>query len=101
MLSLGAVFLLSGYISHHVYEFYVTTYKYKHRMFSLGLWATGAFAIGVGVIPLVAGLASLVRYSGERASRELRVFRSVALAGARRKALTLAFARRAAMRALG
>ena len=81
VLALGAVFLLSGFLSHHVYEFYVTTYKYKHRMFSLGLWATGAFAVGIGVLPLVAGLASFARMPGERATRELRVFRSVALAG--------------------
>ena len=59
VLALGAMFLLSGFLSHHVYEFYVTTYKYKHRMFSLGLWATGAFAVGIGVLPLVAGLAAL------------------------------------------
>ena len=81
VLTLGAVFLISGFLSHHIWEFYVTTYKYKHRMFSLGLWATGAFAIGVGVIPLVAGIASLVRSPGEHARRELRAFRCVALAG--------------------
>lgn len=81
VLMLGAIFLISGFVSHHVWEFYVTTYKYKHRMFSLGLWATGAFAIGIGVIPLVAGLASLWRTPGEPRVRELRAFRSVALAG--------------------
>lgn len=81
VLGFGAVFLLSGILSHHVYEWYVTTYKYKHRMFSLGLWAVGAFAIGVGVIPLVAGLASLRRVRGETPTPELRVFRCVALAG--------------------
>jgi hypothetical protein len=81
VLALGAVFLISGFLSHHIWEFYVTTYKYKHRMFSLGLWAVGAFTIGTGVIPLIGGLTSLVGYPGERATRELRVFRSVSLAG--------------------
>jgi hypothetical protein len=81
VLTLGAVFLLSGFLSHHVWEWYVTTYKYKHRMFSLGLWATGAFAIGIGVVPMVAGLASLWRAPGEESKREVRAFRSVALAG--------------------
>jgi hypothetical protein len=81
VLALGAVFLISGFLSHHIWEFYVTTYKYKHRMFSLGLWAAGAFALGTGVIPLVAGLTSLARFPGERATHELRVFRSVVLAG--------------------
>jgi MFS family permease len=81
VLGLGALFLLSGYLSHHVYEWYVTTYKYKHRMFSLGLWAAGAFTIGVGVLPVVAGLASLRRVRGEEHTRGLRVFRCVALAG--------------------
>jgi hypothetical protein len=50
-------------------------------MISLGLWAVGAFTIGIGVIPLIAGLASLRRARGEAPTRELRVFRCVALAG--------------------
>jgi hypothetical protein len=81
VLLVGALFLISGFASHHSQEWYSTTTYYKHRMFSLGLWATGAFAIGIGVIPLIAGVASLWRLPGERSTRELRSYRSVALAG--------------------
>ena len=40
---------------------------YKHRIFMLGDWAAGRFAIGIGIIPLVAGLAALC--SAPRARR--------------------------------
>ncbi len=46
-----------------------------------GDWAAGCLAIGIGVIPFVAGLAALVRAPGEERTHELRMFRSVALAG--------------------
>ena len=81
VLLLGAAFVISGYLSDHSQEWFAATTYYKHRMFSLGLWATGAFAIGIGVVPLVAGLASLWRAPGEESTRELRTFRSVAFAG--------------------
>jgi hypothetical protein len=58
----------------------VTTF-YKHRSLIMGNWAVGALAIGTGVIPLVAGLAALFRAPGERPSRELRMVRSVSVAG--------------------
>jgi hypothetical protein len=80
VLTLGAVFLIGGYLSHHVPEWYEVTTYWKHRMISLGLWATGAFAIGVGIIPLLGGLVSLWRAPGEQTTRHLRAFRSVAVA---------------------
>ena len=43
----------------------------------LGDWAAGSLAIGLGVIPVVLGLAALVPARGERRSRELRMFRCV------------------------
>ena len=46
----------------------------------MGDWAAGALAIGIGVIPLVAGLAVLVRAPGEEPDRSLRVFRSLSAA---------------------
>ena len=42
-------------------------------MIVYGLWAAGAFAIGVGLLPVVA-LAALVRPKGEQWTRELRAF---------------------------
>ncbi len=81
MLLVGAMFVISGVASHHSQEWYSATTYYKHRMFSLGLWATGAFTIGIGVIPLIGGLASLWRMPDEQPTREIRAYRSVALAG--------------------
>lgn len=53
---------------------------YRHRVVNMTDWAVGALAIGIGVVPLTLGLASLVRAPGERTTWELRVFRSVLLA---------------------
>jgi hypothetical protein len=80
-LAFGAVFIISGIATHQSQEWYGITTYWKHRIIVLGDWAAGSLAIGLGVIPLVAGLASLVRAPGEEPSRELRMFRCVALAG--------------------
>jgi len=58
----------------------VATGFYKQRMWTYGLQAAGALTIGLGVFPVVVGLASLWRAPGERFRPELRVFRGVALA---------------------
>jgi hypothetical protein len=58
-----------------------TAYNWtKKRIFVYGDWAAGALAVGLGVVPFVLGLASLVRARGEARTLELRVFRSVATA---------------------
>lgn len=80
-LGLGAAVLVVTVLSHASKEVYDTTTYYKDRIFDLGVWAAGAFAIGIGVVPAIAGLAVLWRTPGERSTRELRAFRSVALAG--------------------
>ncbi len=76
----GAAIAVSGFVGHHYTEWLIATRIYKHRMFTLGLRASGALTIGLGVFPVVAGLASLWPVRGERRSRELSVFRAV-LAG--------------------
>ena len=40
-------------VAHHSYEWFIGTH-FWHRAFTYGLWAFGAFAIGVGVLPIVA-----------------------------------------------
>ena len=77
----GAVVFVSGFLSHHVHAWYDVTTYYKHRLFVFGNWASGALAVGLGVVPVILGLAALWRLPGERPSRELRAFRSVALGG--------------------
>jgi hypothetical protein len=81
LLVFGAIFVISGVASHQSTEWYAVTALYKHRSLVMGNWAVGALAIGLGMIPLVAGLAALFRLPGEKPSRELRMVRSVALAG--------------------
>ncbi|HEY2072258.1 MAG TPA: hypothetical protein VGG88_01650 [Gaiellaceae bacterium] len=77
----GAVFFLSGILSHQSTDWHIVSRVYKHRILIEGDWAAGALAIGMGVLPFVAGLASLFRAPGEERSHELRMFRCVALAG--------------------
>jgi hypothetical protein len=81
VLLVGAVILLSAYLGHQSYTWLIATGYYKHRMWTLGLWAGGALTIGLGVLPVVVGLASVVPARGEPRSRELDVFRSVLFAG--------------------
>src|SRR5207248_467696 len=65
----GAVFLVSGVASHHSLELLSVTRYYKHRIVVQGNWAAGALAIGLGVIPLIGGIAALLRAPGEEPSR--------------------------------
>ena len=61
-------------------EWLIATRLYKGRILNLGLDAAGALTIGLGVLPVVAGLAALWRLPGERLTRELSAFRSMLLA---------------------
>lgn len=79
--ALGVVFLISAIGSHASFQWLAVTRQYKHRVIVLGDWAAGSVALGLGVIPLVGGLAALVRAPGEQRSREVRMFRCVSLGG--------------------
>ena len=79
-LAFGTVFLVSGAVSHQSLAWYGITTYYKHRIITMGNWAAGSLAIGIGILPLVAGLAALFRAPNETSSRELRMFRCVSLA---------------------
>ena len=81
VLAAGAVILISGIASHHSQPWYGVTTYWKHRIFVLGDWAAGALAIGIGVLPLVFGLAALWPVRGEERTRPLRMFRCVAAGG--------------------
>ncbi|MBV8257385.1 MAG: hypothetical protein JO073_06150 [Actinobacteria bacterium] len=73
----GAIFLVSAVLTSASHSWAWATQFYKHRMIDQTGWAAGALAIGIGVIPLIAGLASLFRLPGEAPSRRLRAFRIV------------------------
>ncbi len=79
ILVLGVVFFVSGAGSRYSQAWYAITTFYKHRMFVMGDWAAGSLAIGVGVIPLVVGIAALFRAPDETQSRELRMVRCTML----------------------
>jgi hypothetical protein len=79
-LVVGAAVMVSAVLGHLSLEWNYTTRLYKGRMLDLGLNAAGALTIGLGVLPVVAGLAVLWRAPGEAVRRELRIFRSVLLA---------------------
>ena len=66
------VIVVNAAISHVSFAWLVSTQHYKDRMLENGLWAVGALAIGVGVLPMIAGIAGLIRPRGEPWSRELR-----------------------------
>ena len=75
----GAAVLFSAVAGHRSYEWLIATGFYKHRMFTLGLRAAGALTIGLGILPVVVGLATLWRARGEPYRLELRAFRCVLL----------------------
>ena len=80
VVAFGVIFLFSGIASHQSIQWLTVTRAYKHRMIVQGNWAAGSLAIGMGVIPFIAGLAVLFPARGETSSRELRIFRYVTVA---------------------
>jgi hypothetical protein len=79
-LLVGAAVISSAFIGHRSLEWLISTRLYKDRMFDLGFNAAGALTIGLGVLPVVAGLAALWRVPGEQPSRAVVAFRSMFLA---------------------
>lgn len=80
-LLVGVVLLISAFLGQRSYTWLIATGYYKERMLEYGLWAAGAFTIGLGVLPVVVGLATLVRARGEPRTYELTVFRSLLFSG--------------------
>lgn len=76
-----ALVVFSGLMGSYSFAWLVATRYYQGRMIEYGLWAGGAFTIGLGILPVVVGLASLARPRGEPRTPELRAFRSVFAAG--------------------
>jgi hypothetical protein len=60
-LAVGAVVLFSAVMGHLSHSWLAATGYYKQRMIEYGIWAGGALAIGLGVLPVIAGLAALAR----------------------------------------
>ena len=79
-LTVGLAVGASALIGHRSNTWYVSTGFFKERMLDYGLWAAGALAIGIGVLPLIGALAALVRPRGEAPDPGRRVFADLSLA---------------------
>ncbi len=79
-LLLGFVMLVNSGIAHASQEWETVTTGYKDRIWSYGMWAAGALAIGLGVLPVIAGLAALVPRRGSPPDPARAAFTTVAAA---------------------
>lgn len=70
----GAVIVANAFIAHQSLEWEQATRLWKGRMLDYGLWAAGALTIGLGVFPVVAGLAGAWRPRGEPRTPANRAF---------------------------
>lgn len=59
ILLVGVLVVGNALLGPHVTQWHVVTSTWQGRMWTLGLTSTAALAIGLGVLPMVAGLASL------------------------------------------
>jgi len=76
MLALGALIVVNATLSSATQSWEIPTRLYKGRIFDLGFQAGAHFAIGLGLLPVVAGLAVLLSFREAR-SPERRAFASV------------------------
>jgi hypothetical protein len=79
LLGIGLALAASAFLGHQSTSWYTATGFYKQRMFDYGLRALGAFVIGVGVLPFVAGLATVLGRARD-ADPRVRGFVTTALA---------------------
>jgi hypothetical protein len=61
VLALGGLLLTITVMGQVSNDWALTTAHFKDRIFEFGLWAGGAFVIGLGFLPVVAALAALAR----------------------------------------
>ena len=51
-LAVGVLVACGAYVAHRSRSWYVATTFFQGRMLDFGLWAAGALAIGLGVVPV-------------------------------------------------
>jgi hypothetical protein len=59
LLLIGGAIVLNGLVSPHAHEWATVTQSWQGRFWSLGMQSASALAIGLGLLPVVGGLASL------------------------------------------
>lgn len=67
VLAIGALLAFSALMGHVSQEWQIATGFWKGRILEYGAWAAGAFAIGIGVLPVIALIALIGLPSAERA----------------------------------
>jgi hypothetical protein len=78
VLLIGAAVVVNAIASRRSQEWEIATRLYKDRMWTYGTWAAGGLALGLGVLPLVGGIAALVRPEGEQRDTKRTAFTIVA-----------------------
>ncbi|MET0561620.1 MAG: hypothetical protein ABW012_08440 [Gaiellaceae bacterium] len=79
-LVVGVAFVLAAAIGHASTAWRNTMLIYKDRLFEHASWAFGALAIGIGVLPVLLGLAALVRPKAEERDPRTRAFVTTSVA---------------------
>ena len=74
VLCVGIAVGASALLGHLSESWVITTGTYKGRIVEHMTWAVGALAIGLGVLPVIAGVAALARPKGEERDPALRAF---------------------------
>lgn len=77
LLGLGVLVIANAWLSHESQAWEISTRLYKDRILDHALWAGGALAIGIGLLPFVAGLAAVFRPRHETLPPALRPFATV------------------------
>ena len=80
VLTTGAIVFFSAIAGNFSHSWSIATGHYRGRMIEYGVWAGGALVIGLGVLPVVAALAGLVRPKSEERTPALRAFTALFLA---------------------
>ena len=80
VLAICAAGVLDVLVAHYSHVWSVATENRSGRMLEYGLRSAGALTIGLGVLPMVAGLTALAVPRREPRSRERRAFTSVVIA---------------------
>ena len=80
VLTTGAIIFFSAVAGNFSESWNIATGHYRGRMIEYGVWAGGALVIGLGVLPVVAALAGLVRPKDEERTPALRAFTALLLA---------------------
>jgi len=73
-LTVGVAVGFSAFVGHFSQSWRDTTGYYRDRILEHASWAAGALAIGIGILPVIAGLAALARPRGEPRDPKTRAF---------------------------